>query len=330
MTDLERLWAEMEQQPPATSGTARRRIFGDALADLNITLTVPGPVRGLALTVADEHIPVAIEPPATREMEHRLTPARQPGRSVLELRLTDASANDLFAALAADVAARVAVAENDEEAVGLWIARITRWQRLLAIGPRGLGGERQRGLYAELHFLRDRLIPRVGLEAAVLGWEGPCGGHDFQLAGGAFEIKSAASHQPQVVRISSERQLDETGTDSLHLVHHSLDVHQQAGETLPDIVDGLREAAAGTSVEDELADRLLEAGYSNVHRRRYDAAGYTIREELYFAVGPGFPRLIEAELPEGLGRVSYDLVIDVCTPFQVPAEGALANLDIHP
>ncbi len=103
-------------------------------------------------------------------------------------------------------------------------------------------------------------------------------------------------------------------------------MHQHAGETLPDIVDSLIDAAAGTSVEDELADRLLEAGYSAAHRRRYEATGYTVREELYFAVGPKFPRLVEAGLPEGIGRVSYDLVIDVCAPFQVSPERALSHL----
>jgi hypothetical protein len=330
MTDIANVWAEMETQPPTDSGTARRRVHADAHVDLNITLTVPGPVRGLALTIADEDIPAGVEPPATREMDHRLTPARQPGRSVLELRLTDPSSNDLFAALANDVATLVAGAEDDGQAVGLWIARITRWQRLLASAPRGLSGERQRGLYAELRFLRDRLIAAVGPEAAVLGWEGPRGGHDFQLAGGSYEVKSAASHQPQVVTISSERQLDETGTDSLHLVHHSLDVHQQAGETLPDIVDHLTQTLAGTPVEDELADRLLDSGYSEVHRRRYGSTGYTVREELYFTVGAGFPRLVEAELPQGVGRVSYDLVVDVCSPFEVPIERALAPLRSRP
>lgn len=330
MNELETIWLEMEAEPPPAIGSARRRVFGGAHADLNVTLTLPGPVRGLALTVGDEHVPSGFELPATRELVHRQTPARQAGRTVLELRLTDASANDIFVALAGDVAARAASAEDDEQAVGQWVSRITRWQRLLAMAPRGLGGERQRGLYAELRFLRDRLLPVVGIEAATFGWEGPRGGHDFQLVGGAFEVKSAASHQPQVMKIASERQLDETGTDGLHLVHHSLDVHQNAAESLPDIVGEISAIVAGTAAEDEFADRLMQSGYSEVHRRRYEATGYTVREEFFFEVVPGFPRLVEAGLPEGVGGVSYSVVVDVCMPFRSPAEQALARLTTAP
>jgi hypothetical protein len=325
---LDDLWAELESEPVAERATGRRRIHADGPVDLYVTLA-PGGIRGLCLVVRDSALPEGGLLPATRGIDHREYSTSRPGFSALELRLTDRGATDIFSALAADVAGTTALAGDDVDAVGRWITRIARWQRLLAASPTGLGPERQRGLHAELHVMREHLQPRIGIEAAVLGWEGPAGGHDFQLRGLSLEVKSAASHEPQVVTINSERQLDETGTDGLYLVHVSLDVHQNAGESLPEMVASLRAEVADTPVSLIFEDRLMDAGYADVHEPRYRATGYTIREENYLRVGPGFPRLIEQDLPEGIGGVRYSVVIAMCMEFRVELNAALAPLENH-
>ena len=245
---------------------------------------------------------------------------------MLEIRLTDPAANDMFIGLAEDVATTVSRARDERDAVGLWLSRIRSWQRLMASAPAGLSGERQRGLYAELEFLRHDLTPCVGIADAVDGWQGPLGGHDFQLAGGAYEVKGSAAHEPQIVRISSERQLDETGTTSLHLVHLSLDVHQHAGESLPELVASVRALAANTAVEALLNERLVDAGYADIHEPHYRSTGYTIRERQYFHVAAGFPRIIESDLANGVGGVRYRLAIAACAAFSTTAESALESI----
>jgi len=327
---LAALWAELGVSPPSGTAVARRRLPTSTAIDLNITLSHPGPVRGLALTVADHALAGALTLPSTRGLEHRRYAATTPDRTTLELRLTDPAANDLFVGLATDVARATAKAADDRDAVGVWLSRITRWQRLLARAPNGLGPERQRGLYAELEVLRSDLLERVGIAAGVEGWQGPLGGHDFQLHGGAFEVKGSAAHEPQVVMVNSERQLDTIGTDSLHLVHVSLDIHQHAGETLPGIVDILREHAAETGAEDLLEERLIDAGYVDAHRSHYESTGYTVREKLFLQVRAGFPRIIESDLAEGVGGVSYSLVIAACVDFEVARIQALAVLEAGP
>jgi hypothetical protein len=324
--NLAQLWSNLEGSITSDQVHGRRRLLGEGPIDLNITLTQPGPRRGLALTVDDLALVGVEELPSTRGLEHLRRPAGDPGRSVLEIRLTDPTANQMFVGLAEDVARAAASASDDEQSVGLWLSRIRSWQRLMASAPQGLSGERQRGLYAELEFLRTDLTPRVGVTDAVDGWQGPLGGHDFQLAGGAYEVKGSAAHEPQVVTINSERQLDETGTDSLHLVHLSLDVHQHAGESLPAIVAAVRGLAAGTNVEALLAERLVDGGYADVHEPHYSATGYTIRERKYFQVAEGFPRIIESELATGVGGVRYRLAIVACADFAVAPDDALRPL----
>jgi hypothetical protein len=323
---LVEIWTELERSIPGDQLHGRRRIHGDAVADLNITITQPGPRRGLSLTVEDAVLVDIDDLPATRGLDHIRRPAGRSGRTILEIRLTDPTANEMFIGLAEDVAGTVSRAHDDREAVGLWLSRIRSWQRLMASAPTGLSGERQRGLYAELEFLRHDLEPLVGITGSVDGWQGPLGGHDFQLAGGAYEIKGSASHDPQIVRISSERQLDETGTDSLHLVHLSLDVHQHAGESLPELVASVRSLAANTAVEALLNERLVDAGYADAHEPHYRTTGYTIRERQYFRVGDGFPRIIEDDLANGVGSVRYRLAIAACAAFSTTPESALEPL----
>jgi hypothetical protein len=324
--NLVEIWAKLELSIPDDQLHGRRRIHGDGVADLNITLTQPGPRRGLALTVDDSVLVDVDELPSTRGLDHIRRAAAQPARSVLEIRLTDPAANEMFIGLAEDVASTVSRARDDRDAVGLWLSRIRSWQRLMASAPAGLSAERQRGLHAELDFLRHDLAPLVGITGAVDGWQGPLGGHDFQLAGGAYEVKGSASHEPQIVRISSERQLDETGTDSLHLVHLSLDVHQHAGESLPELVAAVRALAANTAVEALLSERLVDAGYADVHEPHYRSTGYTIRERQYFHVSPGFPRIVEADLANGVGGVRYRLAIAACMAFSTTPASALGPI----
>ena len=80
-------------------------------------------------------------------------------------------------------------------------------------------------------------------------------------------MKSCAANEPQVVTINGERQLDESGTDSLYLVHVSLDIRSEGRETLPEMVASARELAAGSSVEGLLEDRLLTTATWMTSRR---------------------------------------------------------------
>jgi hypothetical protein len=251
----------------------------------------------------------------------------QSGHSTLELQLDEAGADDVFTALVADVARSTAGADDDEAAVRIFIGRLGRWMRLLQRETQGLSGERQRGLYAELWFIRERLAPVAGLVEAVHAWQGPSGApHDFQTASGSIEIKSTATNQPQVIRISSERQLDETGTPALRLLHVSLDVHRDSGESLPEMVASLRAALAGGPVVALFEDRLLDAGFADVHATQYAHTGYTLREANFFELGEEFPRITEHSLPPGIGQVSYTLSVAACLPFRIDDQAAMASL----
>src|SRR5262249_42442642 len=120
------------------------------------------------------------------------------------------------------------------------------------------------------------------------------------------------------VRIASERQLDDTALSSLFLHHLSLDARDAGGESLPSMVASIRALLADDpNARESLESGLLAAGWLDAMAERYAGRGYTVRSTSFFHVAPGFPRILEADLIEGVGDVTYGLSISVCAPFAV-------------
>ncbi|MEP6664151.1 MAG: PD-(D/E)XK motif protein, partial [Verrucomicrobiota bacterium] len=102
---------------------------------------------------------------------------------------------------------------------------------------------------------------------------------------------------------------------------------QQNGATLPDLIAVLRVVlATDTSAIQNFDDRLLDVGYLDVHASRYEVRRYTVRREWTFRVTGKFPRIVESQLPEGVGEVSYALSLAACAPFAIETAKAISEL----
>jgi hypothetical protein len=326
---LEELWATLERRLPGDrDGTLVQRVRPESRVDLFVTARRREPNRSLELHVDASASPDEL-PTGTRGIA--VASERLPGspaRTALILELRDPAAAQLFATLCDDITERAAKAESDEHAATVLINRFTRWKRMLERAPDGLSPSRQRGLYGELWTLRELLAPALGVERAVAAWIGPEGApRDFETEGHGVESKTSAANEPQVVAINGERQLDDAGLASLHLVHLSLESVQGSGETLPDLVNAVRTLVAGTSAEGGLDDLILESGYLDAHASRYGREGYLLRRLTVLRVaGPDFPRLTEDALPDGVGSVRYRLAIDACRDHEVEARELTTTL----
>lgn len=319
---LAEMWSELEaRMPEERVGRMVRRIHPESAADLYVSvdargggrrarraleLQVPhGVLEGLEIRGGTRHVSQMVED-------------RGPARSALLLGLEQTDARDLFAAMCTDVAETTAAKTGADEAVTAWTGRFEKWRRMLQGSSQGLSPRRQRGLYAELLSIRDHLAPEVGINEAILAWKGPDGApRDFELGGFGVEIKSSAANEPQVVLIHGERQLDDSGLDALVLVHQSLEVLRDAGESLPRIVSDVRHAAEGHVEAGTLEDRLLQSEYADVHEPLYRRTGYEIRRTSFFHIHEDFPRITEDDLRDGVGAVRYSLAIDACRDFEV-------------
>lgn len=235
---------------------------------------------------------------------------------------------DVFDALAVDLARRVEEAADAVGAVIALLGQLHRWQRFLTATAHGLDPAAQRGLWGELHFLGESLLPALGPSAAVAAWTGPQGAHqDFQAASAWVEVKTTLAKQPQAVRITSERQLDDTRAPALFLNVLSLESQEAGADTLPARVAALRAAlASAPGARESFEDALIAAGYLDRDAARYASPGYAVRRADTYRVRTGFPRIVEAGLPVGVGAVAYDLGLAACAAFAVAPEDLRAAL----
>lgn len=136
-----------------------------------------------------------------------------------------------------------------------------------------------------------------------------------------MEVKITTGKKPHLLKIASERQLDQKGLEVLYLHHDALAVRDGAGQTLPELIAKIRstvsvEPAALTRFD----DALLTAGYFEIHQQRYGERGYAVRETNDFFVGKKFPRITEEDLVEGVGSVTYLLSVAACRSHAVDAK----------
>lgn len=328
---IDELWPELEAARMAAakhrggSGWVLRQLRPDPSCPLNASIELSTGRRALLLVTASEDMPPKRRWPACRGLE---VIAVKEGDSLLfGVALKEARHSDIFSALAEDLARRVAAAADSVGRVSAMLGGLARWQKFLSVRTDGLSAEAQRGLWAELHFLRGELIALLGARAAVTAWQGPSGyPQDFVVDRVAVEVKATAAKPPFVVTISSERQLDAQNLQSLFLRHYALSEGENGGQSLAAAVMVTRAALADTEASELFEDRLLAASYLDIHAARYEARGWRIRETRDFAVKEGFPKLVESCLPAGVGSVRYNVALAACEQFAIDAASLRATL----
>ena len=315
--DLEAVWTQLEKTDrPGTHFLALHPVIG-----LSASIDNPDKSPGLLLQT---RCGIQFEPSELVGSEHLgIEQVTESGRETMRLVLNQPASRGIFVTLCQDIVPRVLAAESEAAAATMLVRRFNAWQRSLKRNAgKGLSGVRQRGLFGELVTLRDLLIPSVGAAKSVEAWVGPENRpQDFQLAGIAVEVKTVVHSEPQQLKISGERQLDDFGLEALVVAHHRIIRHHDAGLTLPVIVESLREAIAGDEGPvDVFDDKLLIVGYADHHASEYEQDGYSLRESSYYRVQQGFPRLTESDLVPGLGALSYTVDASACTRFTVEEE----------
>jgi len=187
-----------------------------------------------------------------------------------------------------------------------------------------MSDERQLGLFAELGFLNDEIIPVLSAASAVRAWRGPyMEAQDFRFRAVAVEVKATAAKNPVAFPVSNLEQLDAGVLDALLVFHASVESDAAVGVTLPEMVARTR-AALTTSDPAAATDfdaSLIEAGYLDVHAIYYDRV-FRVRDILWLQVQAGFPRLTRATVPPGIESANYCVALDACSRYVIGAEEA--------
>jgi hypothetical protein len=320
----ERDWTQLESDWHE-NGTTVRLVYPQSPHEIFIAVHHPDGARMLTVSVSAQDFADALrrvrELPRTRGLEMQFS--RQASNGQLRVVLTDSSLREVFNPLASDIAATVHAEPSAVDAVSAAVSRFEHWRQMLqSLSVSGLPAQERRGLFGELTFLCDHLLAALPAGDAVRSWTGPAGAHqDFQLPRGAIEVKTSSGKEPQTIAISSERELDDTGTGPLVLAHFSLDERRGGnGESLNSIIDRTR-MALGDAVALELFNsQLIRVGSLTEQRHLYEEPRYTVRRQRFWHVTGDFPRITEADLRPGVGDCEYRISVTGLGEYLIPAE----------
>ncbi len=330
MTRIGQLWQQLLSEPQRQAGWLARRLDAASRIPLYGALRLPDQRKAVLLEVDADALVGVREFPSASGFEVVPEPIRPGPRGQVRLCLlvADAGRQEIFEVLAEDVSAFALEATETRDAVMRLLNRLKVWQAFLRAHSEGLSPQEQEGLYGELQFVRWMLARGVDVAAAMEAWQGPSGGlRDFRFETAELEVKSSTNDF--AFSVSGVDQLDESTATRLFLVHYLLQIDVQA-DCLPDLVDRVREAAGepinrGRAL---LEERLLQYGYSDIHRRFYTANRWRAAYCRFFAVNDQFPRVRRNELRQGVLDLRYRVDLSACAGQQVTEDIVESHL-IH-
>ncbi|MES2592196.1 MAG: PD-(D/E)XK motif protein [Bacteroidota bacterium] len=177
----------------------------------------------------------------------------------------------------------------------------------------------QKGLVGELHFLKDYMFQKYSFAESLFYWTGSDRtNHDFQIGNNAIEVKTTSSKQHKKFTISSERQLDSAGLEHLYLSLFTLNLHSNMPDrTLPTLIRAIHSLIQDDPIASfQFQIKLAKYGYNEVLADKY-TIGFSVFETKFFEVVDGFPKLLQGNLPNGIGDLKYSVVVAACTPFEI-------------
>ncbi|GAB3879700.1 hypothetical protein GCM10028824_43600 [Hymenobacter segetis] len=334
---LEAIWKELALEPPA-SGKVEALPCLPANPESPLSAGILNAPDGGIRRVLMLALPVRLRSRITPDRRYSglsLEPLPDPDEPekafLLALILTDERFSDIFSILAADIVAALADAHDSNAHLRAFMARLNRWQELFGLfNPAGLSGPARQGLFGELHLMRELLAEGLAPGLVINAWTGPLHDpQDFHFGPNAVEVKTS-SGSSQSFQVSGAAQLDESPFEQLFLVHLFLEVAENAGETLPQLVQHLvAQLESDPAVFKLFETRLHQAGYFHAQAERYHAEGFRVRHTMPALVHEAFPRIRAADLPPGLGSVAYTVDTDQLLPYLIPFATLTATLDSH-
>jgi hypothetical protein len=314
-----------DTSPSVRDGVVRRRLFAEGAIPLFAAVSIPGGKEFLFLEVDGEGL-TGIGLPSLKGLD---VSGRHHGEigSGLVIAPRQGHYRDLFLVLAEGLVNRLRGVRTVSDALAMLVEELVRWSDFLEeAGPDGLSEIAQRGLVGELVVLRDLLREREPSAEQIGCWTGPLRRHhDLQLPGIACEVKALSGQGPHLVRIANESQLDSGGVPLL-LWCVLVTPHLSGELSLPDLVASLRNGLRTPAAQRSFEDRLLRAGYHDAQTHLYSEQRYFIAGYRVYDVKPGFPRILPADLPSGVGGVSYSVALAACDAFLVEHRVALSRL----
>lgn len=323
--NLGELWALLEQQPaPGGQGMMMRSAHAGMHCAVLAALCFPGAERTLVIRLPETEARMLTSTGLTPAIELTLhdESATHPGQASVLLRTHDPRHRDLFSHIGDDLVEQLR--REPAQPVPALLQRIELWREFLHRREETFTEPRLRGLFGEVWFLAEHLLPRTvphNHMAAIAAWTGPLGARrDFNLGEASLDMKTGTPGTSSV-QISSIQQLSPASGTRLYLGHLILQ-RDLAGHTLPELVDRTR-LMLDSEARELLDSRLLRAGFIDADRDQAPLNDLRLIAHQFdtYAIAQGFPALTSETLPPAIVACSYTLDLSTCGAYRVDPGG---------
>jgi hypothetical protein len=250
------------------------------------------------------------------------------GMTWIALSRKESGSPELFAEMVGDVAGAMDAAAPEGEALVLktMLRRVRMWQQFMSRGAGPLSPEAELGLAGELFFMALLLEAGISPECLLRSWVGPDDApQDFLIGDGAIEVKATMSSSGFPVKIGSLEQLDDAVASPLFLAAVRF-AAGEGGATLSEMVAEVERRISGElGAVDYLRERLMVAGYADVHAGQYSRR-FEPKDKRVLCVSEGFPRLTPGVVPAGITRAVYEINLDHARCFLSDLDVVLSQL----
>lgn len=241
---------------------------------------------------------------------------RKDGKFAISFTLVNEAQEDVFIAMASDIIEFSKNELNQKDSLGKVLKRYAAWLKLLDHKRSAiLNFNAQKGLLAELVFLKESIEKGILLSDAVEGWVGPYGAdQDFVYEDRWYEVKATGASSSQIT-ISSIEQLDNSPDGEFVVWRVDKCASSQLGATtLYSMVHTLFDMmASNISVLDDFVLKLGAAGYIDV--LEYDKQHFLISARQSYLVDESFPKIVRKDVPIEITNITYQLDLPSLKPW---------------
>jgi hypothetical protein len=325
MIDYRKIWNSIntESQSNTVQTQIARRIPSKGVYPVFLATDFKKGVRLLYIKLDSDHDLITESLPRFRGLEISLaitSIGQFKNEEFLKFTQSIPNTDNIFELVISDICDKIIQIQNKRNLNAILTKVVNEWKiffekqenEILSISA-------QKGLVGELHFLKDYLFNKYSFAESVFYWTGAeRTNHDFQIINSAVEVKTTSSKQHKKFTISSERQLDSTGLEHLYLSLFAINLHSNMpNRTLPALIFEIYKRIQDDPIAlFQFQIKLAKYGYNETLSEKY-TIGFTIFEMKFFEVTEGFPRLLQKNLPDGVGDLKYSVIVAACTPFEI-------------
>jgi hypothetical protein len=223
----------------------------------------------------------------------------------------------VFRTMIDDIATTVAKCNNPTDAEHLFLVRFNDWRTLFDKKiEKKMDFASIVGLMGELFFIKEVLIPKIGVERAIASWGGPeSTNQDFTTKNGWFEIKTRGSNKP-TVHINNSEQLTAEGPGFLVILPIvKSTVEDVKAFSLMSLYNMIIKQIKNSDCRTEFDRKLALVGF--VEDSNYLKPCFRFEEFEYYRIDRKFPRIMSKNQFPEISSIEYDLYVPGLQRFRV-------------